>query len=363
MKRALTEKIIRLIKASGPVSVADFMHICMSDPKHGYYQTEPVFGDTGDFITAPEISQMFGELIGVWCIHTWMEMGRPARFNLVELGPGRGKLMADLLRAEKTVPEFAAAAKVHLLETSKALIAQQAEALESDEREIVWIDDLTSLSKAPMVLVANEFLDVLPVRQYVFQEGGWHERLVGIDATGHLAFCLSPNRLPRAPFTRAGDPPTQGAVFESSPAREAYVQQVCDRLKVAGGSALFIDYGHAKSGFGETLQAVRGHQFAQILDEPGSADLSSHVDFEALAAVAKGEQVQVAALRNQADFLMGLGLLERAGSLGAGQSKAIQARLTREVERLANPDQMGELFKVFHLSFPVNQVDDRQKDN
>lgn len=353
MTNKLAAKLARVINATGPLSIAEYMHICMSDPQYGYYQTQTIFGEEGDFITSPEVSQMFGELIAVWCMEKWIAMGRPTRFNMVELGPGRGKLMSDLLRAAKTMPAFHAAAQIHLVETSPSLRRVQADILATGNQEIVWLSDISELSSLPVIFIANEFLDVLPIRQYVLQDNKWHERLIGLDDCGRLAFCLSRDRLPISAFGKAYKFAKSGAVLESSPSREAFIQSISLHLRECNGAGLFFDYGHAQTGLGETLQAIRKHEHVDILTEPGFSDLSSHVDFEALGLVAYRQKIQVGKIKSQGEFLLDLGLLERAGSLGKGQSPETQARLTREVDRLASPNQMGHLFKAFYLSHGV----------
>ena len=350
----LHESIARQIAAAGPISLAEYMSLCLGHPSEGYYARQETIGARGDFITAPEVSQMFGELIGVWCYAAWQALGWPEKFLLAEAGPGRGALMADLARAASRFPDFAAAADIRLIETSTAMIEHQGQALKDVIMPVSWHTSLEELPPAtthgPLILIANEFLDALPVRQYVKSSGYWRERCVGLDDKGALQFVLGagvldPSLLPED----AGDEP-DGAVFEYAPAREAWTSILAERLVHSGGMALLIDYGHGESGFGDTFQAVRDHQPADPLERPGEADLTTHVDFAALKAAIESSGAFSAPLVTQGDFLLAMGLLERAGQLGANTGEAERERLRGEAERLAHPDKMGSLFKVLAVS-------------
>jgi len=326
--------------------------VCSSDlePAHGYYQNHDPFGQHGDFITAPEISQMFGELIGVWCIGAWKALGEPASFNLIELGPGRGILMSDLLRAAKSVPKFAAGVRVGLVETSEKLRAIQREKLAEICAEPKWLDQISDIPERPTIVIANEFLDVIPFRQYVKQDGNWRERVIGCDEDGSLSFFTGSGTIDKSMLPAGFESEPDGSVFEYAPAREAMVQILAEMIAATEGCALFIDYGHLKSGFGDTFQAVKAHAFADPLDDPGGLDLTSHVDFGPLVSVARSCANRVFQIKTQAEFLLDLGLLERAGALGRNLSPKQQEDLTQTVERLAAPEQMGELFKCFSFS-------------
>ncbi|ODN71493.1 Prolipoprotein diacylglyceryl transferase [Methylobrevis pamukkalensis] len=277
----------------------------------------------------------------------WQKMGAPARVALVELGPGRGTLMADALRAAAVRPDFRRALEVHLVETSARLRARQAEALAGAAP--VWHDDIASLPDLPRIVIANEFFDALPVRQYVKTGAGWLERVVGLSQDGEsLAFGLGPGRPDPAelPEDAAGAP--QGAIVEVARPAAAIMARLAEDAVRHGGAILAIDYGHARSGVGDTLQALRHHAFTDPLAEPGLADLTAHVDFAALARAARGAGAQVDPVTTQGDFLLALGLVERAGTLGAGKDAATQEALRAAVTRLAGngPGEMGELFKV-----------------
>lgn len=348
----LKEKLKRLIEATGPISVAEYMAHCLLDPEFGYYTTREPFGTEGDFITAPEISQMFGELIGVWIYSRWKSAGSPRNPIIAEIGPGRGTLMKDLLRTVSRLdPAFAREARFALVEASSRLIEVQKRTLAEAARTISleWYDRFEALPLGPLFIVGNELFDALPMRQFVKTANGWRERVVGLDEQGELAFFagaagLDANALPPGV---TGTP--EGSVMEISPAREALMDVIAERLGRQGGAGLFIDYGYERSGVGDTLQAVRRHAYDDVLAHPGGADVTSHVDFEALARVARRHGLATA-LTTQGDFLLGLGLLERAGRLGAGKSETVQESIRDAVERLAGPDQMGTLFKVLMVT-------------
>nr|WP_256515204.1 class I SAM-dependent methyltransferase [Alsobacter ponti] len=340
--------IAALIAAEGPISVARYMALCLGHPRHGYYMTRDPFGEAGDFITAPEISQMFGELIGLWCADTWGRLGAPARLRLVELGPGRGTLMADALRAARVLPAFRAALDVHLVETSPVLRERQRRTLAGANIEPTWHDDVSTLPAGPMLVVANEFFDALPLRQFVRTPRGWCERLVGLGADDRLAIGLSPE--PEPALTLAAP---EGAVLEVAEASAALMRRLAARIAREGGALLAIDYGHAASGLGDTLQAVKGHRFVDPLAEPGEADLTVHVDFAALARVARAEGAAVFGPTTQGSFLEALGLSARAAVLKRAPT-ADAAGIDAAVSRLAGTgaEDMGALFKAIAVTQP-----------
>jgi SAM-dependent MidA family methyltransferase len=342
----LLREIEAIIGSEGPIGIDRYMALALGHPVHGYYTTRDPLGAAGDFTTAPEISQMFGELLGLWAVAVWDAMGRPSPCRLVELGPGRGTLMADALRAAGRVPEFEAACSVHLVETSPALRARQRAALEG--RDVSWHADVEEVPEGPMILLANEFLDALPIRQFVRTEAGWHERLVGLGSEGGLAFGLAPH--PAAGLDGAAGRP--GDIIETCPAAQALVAGLARRLVAAGGAALFIDYGPATDGPGDSLQAVRRHGFADPLAEPGQADLTAHVRFGALARVAARSGATAHGPIGQGAFLEALGIRARAAALSRGRDEATQAALASALARLTGPEAMGELFKAFAIAAP-----------
>ncbi|MGX5735094.1 class I SAM-dependent methyltransferase [Bosea thiooxidans] len=343
---ALAAEIAGIIRADGPMPVSRYMALCLGHPRHGYYMTRDPFGQGGDFTTAPEISQMFGELIGLWAAHLWQAMGAPARLRLIELGPGRGTLMADMLRATRIVPGFREAISVHLVETSPALRQRQAAALAGADP--VWHDDVASALEGPVILVANEFLDALPLDQFVMTAEGWRERLVGLEENGELAFGLAVG-----PETALRLAAPAGAVFEQPSVALDIVAQVAGHVAAEGGAALFIDYGSVRSGFGDTLQAMRKHSFVDPLSQPGEADLTVHVDFERMGQAALKAGAALHGPASQHDFLLALGLAQRAQALSLEADVSQRAAISAAFDRLTASGEtgMGELFKVLALSY------------
>jgi SAM-dependent MidA family methyltransferase len=330
-----------LIANDGPMRLDRYMGLCLGHPQHGYYVTRDPLGGQGDFITAPEVSQVFGELIGIWAAGAFVAMGEPARLNLVELGPGRGTLMIDMLRTLARVsPGLAAAASVHLVETSPVLRARQRQAVGSGAS---WHMALEEVPAGPMILIANEFFDAIPIRQFERRRGAWHERVIGLEQ-GRLAPGLS------GPV--AGPEGRDGDVVEFAPARDAIARHIGGRLAACQGAALIIDYGHLASAPGDTLQAMRGHGFTAITDRPGECDLTSHVDFAALGlALAQGGAVVHPAL-SQRHFLLAMGLEARFERLALRADSLVTATLRRQKARLADDNQMGNLFKVLAATSP-----------
>ncbi|MFT5540639.1 MAG: NADH dehydrogenase [ubiquinone] 1 alpha subcomplex assembly factor 7, partial [Alphaproteobacteria bacterium] len=287
---ALSGLIQDEIDAHGPITVARYMELALGHPEHGYYRTRDPLGVDGDFITAPEVSQMFGELIGLWAAVTWEQMGKPASFILAELGPGRGTLMADALRAAHAQEGFTDAAKLHLIETSPALRARQHETLGHAAPQ--WHDDMTTLPDGPLIVFANEFFDALPVRQFMYQDSVWRERLITTADQGSdnpFRFTLAENAAENAaddPGLPAAAATADGTVAETCGAGEALAAKLGTRFSAAGGAALIIDYGYGHPASGDSLQAVKGHAYADPLANPGNADITAHVDFTALAKAA-----------------------------------------------------------------------------
>jgi len=350
----LERRLIELIRASGPMTVADYMTDALGHPQYGYYMSRDPIGAAGDFTTAPEVSQMFGEAIGAWLVDSWRAMGEPERVNLVELGPGRGVLMADILRVARLRPAFLAAVDVFLVETSGRLRFEQERRLRQAAVQPTWLHDLSEAPPAPTLLVANEFFDCLPVRQYVRTRSAWRERLVGLDKEGlRLAFTLAGVNVDRPDGAPDWvDDAEPGAIFETSAEARDAAREICDMLVENGGRALVIDYGHAAAGVGETLQAVRAHAYWPPLAAPGEADLTAHVDFSALARAAVDAGACVYGPTPQGVFLRRLGILERAAALKAKADDAGRAEIDAALDRLCSEDQMGVLFKAMCFSAP-----------
>jgi SAM-dependent MidA family methyltransferase len=344
----LEQEIRALIENEGPIPVSRFMALALGHPQHGYYLTRDPFGAGGDFITAPEVSQMFGELIGLWCAEVWRAMREPVRLHLVELGPGRGTLMSDLLRATRVVPDFHAALDVHLVDTSPVLEARQRAILQDAAATIEWHRSVETLPEGPLIVIANEFLDALPVDQIVKTDRGWHERRIGLQ-NDRFAFALDPAPLDieeHLPERLRGARP--GVLLESRDL--APIREIARRIAEHGGAALVIDYGHTQSGFGDTLQGVRAHKAVDPLENPGEADLTTHVDFEALATAAMRWGLQVIGPVTQGEFLRAIGIELRAENLKRGRNNETVAEVDAALARLADPSPgMGELFKVLAL--------------
>lgn len=325
----LARLIAAQIRLSGPMRLDDYMRLCLLHPQHGYYATRDPFGAQGDFTTAPEISQMFGEMIGLALAQAWLDQGRPAPFALAEIGPGRGTLMADILRAIRILPGMAEAAQVHLVEASAHLRQVQRERLGA----VTHLDDAAQLPEMPIFLVANEFFDALPIRQFQRTPDGWGERMVTLDDTGALALSLGPAAVgPAAP---------EGQIRETCPEAAPVVAAIARRIARHGGMALVIDYGDW-DGQGDTFQALRRHRSEPVLAHPGEADLTAHVDFRSLADLAAAGGLCLSRMVTQGEWLSRLGMAARAERLAA----AGDAGATAALHRLTAPGEMGHLFKA-----------------
>jgi len=337
----IADKLAERIRRDGPISVADYMDAVTA----AYYARGDVFGTDGDFTTAPEISQTFGELIGLWCAVVWQNMGSPSPFRLVECGPGRGTLMQDLLRAAGRVPGFATAADIHFVERSAALRQRQRDTLNA--HKVTWHGDISNVPPGSMLLVGNEFLDALPIHQFEMTAEGWRERRVGIDDIGSLKFVLAPG----APAQAL--PADVGAVFETSPAVSGFTAAVASRLARDGGAALLIDYGYQATALGDTLQAVKKHKPCGVFETPGEADLTAHVNFAAVAATARQAGAKAFGPVAQGAWLNSLGIKLRGVQLTKGKPAETVKAVEAGIRRLTEPDAMGLLFKVIALAHPA----------
>jgi SAM-dependent MidA family methyltransferase len=340
---SLSEIIQSRIAAEGPMSVAEYMTLCLHHPEHGYYSTRDPLGQAGDFITAPEISQMFGELIGLALAQAWADQGAPASAALVELGPGRGTLMADALRATARVSGFHDAVRVTLVEASPALRAAQEETLAAHAP--VWVDSVDALPEdRPLFVIANEFFDALPVRQFLRDGAGWRERVIGLS-DGALTFGLA-DRAPRPDLSHRLEDTSDGDLVEVSHAAQGVAEVLGDRIAAQGGAALIVDYG-SEASLGDTFQALRAHEKVSPLDAPGTADLTAHVDFGALCRAAA--PAHASPVTTQGVFLETLGITARAQALATRLSgDALETHISAH-RRLTHPDEMGSLFKVMGL--------------
>lgn len=353
-RSALEERLIALINARGPITVADYMEDALFHPHDGYYTSQAPIGANGDFTTAPEISQIFGELIGLWLVQSWIDMGSPKTFNLVELGPGRGVLMQDILRAARLRPDFLDAAHLWFVETSGRLRHEQQRRLRDAGAAPEWADAFSDVPPAPILIIANEFFDCLPIRQFIRAATGWRERLVGLNETGSaLAFQTGDIPPPQSLAIPDKEDASPGDIYELNETSETLVDEIAAALIENGGRALIIDYGHVHSGFGDTLQAVRGHKFWPPLMAPGKADLTAHVNFERLEQRAFAAGAAAHGPLSQGAFLERLGLAMRLQRLSGGKSPQEAADLYSGAHRISSPNQMGELFKVLCLSAPT----------
>jgi NADH dehydrogenase [ubiquinone] 1 alpha subcomplex assembly factor 7 len=363
----LLSDIKRLIKTAGPMPVWRYMQLCLTHPTHGYYVSRDPLGREGDFITAPEVSQMFGELLGLWAASVWKAMGSPPQIQLIELGPGRGTMMVDALRALRVLPPLYQALSVHLVEINPMLLEKQKAAL-SGVRNVEWHASIDEIPRGPAIILANEYFDVLPVHQVVKRSTGWHERVVEIDGNGKLAFGAATEPMPRfevllPPLVREAP---VGAVFEWRP--DAEIMKIATRVRDSGGAALIIDYGHLRSDAGDTFQAIARHSFADPLKNPGLADVTAHVDFQALAQAAEDIGARVHGPVSQGEFLKRLGIETRAVTLMAKATHEVSEDISEALKRLIGGGRsgMGSMFKVMGISNPrlqtlVGLSDDEQR--
>ena len=349
----LLAEIKKLIKSSGPIPVWRYMELCLMHPGYGYYLSRDPLGREGDFITAPEVSQMFGELLGLWTASVWKAIGSPPLLRLIEMGPGRGTMMADALRALRVLPPLYQALSIHLVEVNPVLRDKQKAAL-SGSRNITWHDTIDDVPDGPSVIFANEYFDVLPIHQAVKSENGWHERTVELDDSGKLAFGAASEPIPRfevllPAWVRAAP---VGAVFEWRP--DAEIMKIASRVRDQEGAALIIDYGHLRSDAGDTFQAIARHSFTDPLKDPGQADVTAHVDFQALARAAEDLGAGVHGPVPQGDFLKRLGIETRAISLMSKANHIVADDVSSALKRLIGGGRggMGQLFKVLGISEP-----------
>jgi SAM-dependent MidA family methyltransferase len=352
----LEQDIRRRIAAAGPMPIGEYMSLCLTDPQCGYYVTRDPLGAKGDFTTAPEVSQMFGELIGLWMVSVWRQMGAPENVRIVELGPGRGTMMSDAMRAAKIVPEFIGAAVLHLVEVSPPLQAMQEQSLAAHGLPAFWHRSLSEVPTGAAIFVANEFFDALPVNQAVKMAGGWHRRGIGVDDDGNFVYRTEPESMAHFETTlpAAVRNAAEGEIFEWR--SDVETMELGRRIAREGGAALVIDYGHAESATGETLQAVREHLFADPLSAPGEADMTAHVDFEALRRSFEALGTETFGPIAQAVFLDRLGIGTRAQTLKANalanSDRAKAHEIDSAMARLTGSGRtgMGSLFKALAVA-------------
>ncbi|MEQ8333645.1 SAM-dependent methyltransferase [Nisaea sp.] len=348
----LSAHLKALIAADGPLTVARYMREALLHPEHGYYTTREPFGTAGDFITAPEISQVFGELISLWCAAVWQQSGSPERMALIEFGPGRGTLMADALRAARIVPGFSGAIDVHLVEASPRLRSLQRETLA--DTGVTWHDSLETLPRLPSLVIGNEFFDALPIRQLIYRGGAWRERCIVWDDHSDAprwSDMAAPDTLIRQMPERAAVP-AEGDIFEICEDGRLTAGAIAQHIALHGGAGLFLDYGHGKSAYGDTFQALRRHRYVDVLDAPGTADLTAHVDFDALLASAAASGCSCFGTVTQGQFLSALGVEARVERLAQEASPRQTMTLRSSARRLIEPTEMGTLFKAVAIAAP-----------
>ena len=344
------------IAAEGPLPVSAFMAEALLDPMAGFYATKDPLSAGEDFITAPEISQMFGELLGLWAAEVWALMDRPGPVRLVELGPGTGRMMGDALRAARAAPGFLNAASLHLIEASAALKMVQARTLGAAPVQARWESGLDKVGPGASIILANEYLDCLPLRQAVRHDGVWRERVVGLSPQDRERFIFGLGPALSAAEIAEIHPELQeapeGTLVELRMGDATVIEALSARFKAAPGYALFIDYGSDRPETGDTLQAIKAHEKVDPLDAPGTADLTAWVDFDRLARLARAAGLDVYGIAGQGAFLKGLGIEARAAALARTQDEAGRAKIARQLHRLTAPDEMGDLFKVIAISSP-----------
>jgi len=356
MRTKLEDRIKALIDSAGPISVAEYMALCLLDPVDGFYPTRDPLGSAGDFITAPEISQMFGEVLGLFVLQSWIDLGKPDPFFLIELGPGRGVMMGDMLRAASLDQGFKKAVQVVLIEASAALEAVQGQTLGHLGFPVQWVTRLETAPIGPSLVIGNEFLDCLPIRQFIQRDpfagkDGWHERHVGMDEDGRFRFEIGPE--PVGATAKSFLPDAQkdarkDELLESCPTAYQIIETLKTRFEAHPGRALFIDYGPETTEFGDTLQALKRHKKIGVFDLPGDSDLTARVDFQTLLEVGTSQGLLASGPVTQREFLSKLGLEMRAVALARSQpdSKAV---IARQLHRLTDDSEMGELFKAVCL--------------
>jgi NADH dehydrogenase [ubiquinone] 1 alpha subcomplex assembly factor 7 len=363
----LKDEIVQTIKDMGPMPIGSYMHTCLCDYDHGYYMVEHPFGTEGDFITAPEVSQMFGEVIGLMLLDFWMKNPTEEPINLVELGPGQGTLMADILRVLSKNPKLKSLITVHFVEISDLLEEEQAKKVPVDDWGTTWYEYLGKLPEGKVWFIANEFFDALPISQFIKKENDWGERRISIDDNDNLIFVEDgwPERTMSLGddtyYTFAKDGPGPGfTLMDESLKNSAKINDVveicvgalcamtdiAEHIQTSGGLAIIIDYGYGTYSVGDTLQSVKNHKFTSILDQPGKQDLTAHVNFASLEQVAEEAGLKTLGPVYQGDYLLALGIAERAEALIKSNQKIPREKILQDLNRLTGVDEMGELFKV-----------------
>ncbi|WP_316353501.1 class I SAM-dependent methyltransferase [Candidatus Trichorickettsia mobilis] len=351
--------IRELIQRNGYITVEQMMHHVLTANPGSYYQQQTILGETGDFVTAPEISQIFGEIIGIWCVEQWYKLKCPTNISIVELGPGRGLLMRDLLRTVQLVPEFYNNVNIQLVEINQNFIKLQKENLSKFDVNIKWLPATYAIDDSPALIIANEFFDALPIKQYTKIKKDWYEIILIVDPLdGKIKFDkISMHKELQSQLEQDHINAHDGAVIEESLESLAIIRFIANHFKKHGGASLIIDYGYDiklpqrnRSHYGSTLQAVKTHQYHSLLENLGEADLSAHVDFNALRNTAFAHELIIDECISQAEFLIKYGILQMADRLRNRLAIDEKHIIDQQVQRLIAPSQMGNLFKVLAMS-------------
>ena len=342
----LKKKLLHYIQSNGPMSVEKYMDLCLYDPDHGYYRVRNGIGTIGDFVTSPELSQLFGELIGLWLAQVWVDQGKRQPFALVELGPGRGTLMSDILKSTSVVPHFNKAASIFLIEISEKLKKVQQQCL--SKHTITWLKSIEELPEIPIFAIGNEFLDALPVRQFKRTNGVWKERCVSLDSNFNLFYCYVPSSFHTELQFLHGNVP-DNEVIEVCDKAKGFISKFSNKILKNSGCALFIDYAHFGQ-LGDTFQAVRNHSFVDPLKNLGESDLTCHVDFKTITDAAQFNGLRASKILTQRDFLLNLGIEKRVNSLVRNLNEKEKHSIILAKNRLINKDGMGDLFKVVGIT-------------
>ncbi|MEK9683228.1 MAG: SAM-dependent methyltransferase [Rhodospirillaceae bacterium] len=350
----LLSELHNTIQKNGPMPISEYMSLVLGHPDFGYYMSRDPFGSKGDFVTAPEISQVFGELIGLWVGSIWQQADSPDKVRLVELGPGRGTLISDILRTSRYISGFIDAISVHLVETSPYLRRAQEKALSQyrNSLEISWHPDFDSIPEGRLLIIANEFFDALPIEQMVYSKDCWLRRCIGLSSSQDLVLteCQDSEDIASYLPNSIRDRASCGQVFEICPTAIKLASKISKRLSQAGIGALIIDYGHNETASGDTLQALYQQKPVGILQHPGDSDLSAHVDFEALARATRSPKIRVSGPLFQRNFLQDIGIIQRTISLTKGADSRMRKQITEGSQRLLDPNGMGSLFRVMAIT-------------
>jgi NADH dehydrogenase [ubiquinone] 1 alpha subcomplex assembly factor 7 len=345
MSKELKIKISNVIKISGPITIERYMAYCLYDSEYGYYINSNPIGSSGDFITAPEISQMFGEIIGLWIFDGWKKLNN--NISMVELGPGKGTLMSDILRVTSKFPEFIDQTKLYSLESNDKLFKEQKKNI---KLKLTRIEDIDEIPDIPSIIIANEFFDALPIRQFISDDYRWYERLVDINKQEE--FFLTTKIISNYDALKIKLPlkGRNSNIYEYSSYQKNIFLALCKKIKKNNGIMLIIDYAKIKDGYGDTLQAMSKHKFTSIFNNPGNDDITSYVNFHSFSEVCKDLDVSYYGPMEMGEFLLKLGINERAQSLIKNNPKLDPDIILKQLHKLIDKEEMGSIFKVIAIT-------------